>query len=248
MRLPGQVWLVGLLVVPVATVPASAQPDAALLAQTQSRYAARILSGQYMRGECDSVTVPNWPGIDAVRCRYRELGASASVTLLLPDAARLARWTITACRDARASSMGACARYIEGRIWAASNGQFPITGFVIEPRSVLGGNSNEPYCFLFRDGVTVRTANVTSRAPIGGVCGPASSENDPATRAFTYARIASTTREEFTSAPGAPSLQELQGLAFLDAVRTEMIAAWTSERNRLISGAAITDKRRGKFE
>lgn len=229
------------------TTAAAAQTDAALLSQTQARFASRLASGQYMKRECMPVTPANWTGVDSVRCRYTEGGAAAVVTLLLPDAIRLARWTVTACRDASASSMVDCARHIEARIWRASNAQFAISGFVIEPRSVLGGSSQEPYCFLFRDGVTIRTATVTSRAPVGGICGPPGAESDAATRAFTYARIASTTREELAKAPGAPALRDLQGLAFLDAVRTETIEAWGSERNRLISGAAIADKERGKF-
>ncbi len=247
MRRPRQGWSMGVPLMLALTAAAAAQTDAPLLAQTQARFATRLASGQYMRADCAPVALANWTGVDTVRCRYAELGASAAVTLLLPDAARLARWTVTACRDAAATSMVACARHVEARIWRASNAQFAVSGFVIEPRSVLGGSSQEPFCFLFRDGVTIRTASVTSRAPIGGVCGPPGAESDAATRAFTYARIASTTREELAKAPGAPALRDLQGLAFLDAVRTETIQAWGSERNRLISGAAIADKERGRF-
>jgi len=143
--------------------------------------------------------------------------------------------------------MRACARHIEKRIWSASNAQFPVRGYVIEPQSVIGGPADRAYCFLFRDGVTVRTAAVTSRPPQGGKCAPQSAENDPITRAFTYGRIASTTRAELALAPGAPSESALAGTAFPDAVRKEFVAAWTSDRNRLISGAAIADKANGKF-
>jgi hypothetical protein len=39
----------------------------------------------------------------------------------------------------------------------------------------------------------------------------------------------------------------LAGKAFPDAVRKEFVAAWASDRNRLISGAAIADKAKGEF-
>lgn len=236
-----------LFVAATTTQSFGASSDAALIATTQARYADRLAGGQYMKENCSSTTLDEWEGVSLLRCEYSELGATAQVTLALPDAARLARWTVTACRDAGAVNMSACARHMEKRIWFASNAQFPVSGYVIEPRSVLGGSSDEPICFLFRDGVTVRTAAVTSRAPQGGKCVPQSAENDPVTQAFKFARIASTTRADFARASGAPTEAELEGLAFPDAVRKEFVAAWSSDRNRLISGAAIADKADGQF-
>jgi hypothetical protein len=232
----------------VTRITQAAEIDpAALIAETKHRFETRISGGQYMRSSCSPTAADDWPGVELLRCTYRELNTEATVTLALPSAAQLARWTVSACRDAGATDMRACARHIEKRIWSASNAQFPVRGYVIEPHSVLGGASNEAYCFLFRDGVTVRTAAVTSRAPQGGKCAPQSAENDPITRAFTYARIASTTRAELALAPGAPSEADLAGAAFPDAVRKEFVAAWASDRNRLISGAAIADKAKGEF-
>lgn len=241
-------WLLALSSVAAWAAPALGADDGALLAATQARYAARLAGGQYMKQNCAATTLDGWQGVPLSRCRYSELGAQAEVTLALPDAARLARWTVTACRDAAAADMTACARHVERRIWSASNAQFPVTGYVIEPKSVLGGNSNAPFCFLFRDGVTVRTAAVSSRAPQAGRCVPQSAEGDPITRAFSFARVASTSRAEFALAPGAPSEAALAGLAFPDAVRKEFVAAWSADRNRLISGAAIADKAAGKFQ
>jgi hypothetical protein len=248
-RSVGNVWVVlafGMLLAPIAA-PLAAESDLALISETTDRFQMRLDGGQYMKEDCAQTTRDDWPGVELLRCTYEELNAKATVTLALPDAARLARWTVTACRDAGASDMEACARHIEKRIWSASNAQFPVRGYVIEPHSVLGGSSNEPYCFLFRDGVTVRTEAVTSRPPQDGVCAPQNAENDAITRAFKYARIASTTRAEFALASGAPGEDDLAGTAFPDAVREEFIAAWNSDRNRLISGAAIADKANGKF-
>ncbi len=226
----------------------AAASDLALISEMKDRFQKRLDGGQYMKETCAPTKREDWPAVELLRCTYEELDAEATVTLALPDAARLARWTVTACRDASATDMKACARHIEKRIWSASNAQFPVRGYVIEPRSVLGGSSNEPYCFLFRNGVTVRTEAVTSRPPEDGVCAPQSAEDDPITRAFTYARIASTTRAELALAPGAPSEDDLAGVAFPEAVRKEFVAAWSSDRNRLLSGAAIADKASGKFD
>jgi len=246
---PMRLWFTSASIVLGLATTAAAQSNAELLARTETRFASLLASGgQYMRRNCTPVALANWPGVDAVRCRYTERGASAAVTLLLPDARQLARWTLTACTDAHASDMAACARHIEARIWKSSNAQFPVSGFVVEPRSVLGGHSREPYCFLFRDGVTIRTATVTSRSPTKGVCEPPSAESDPATRAFSYARIAATTRDELAMAPDAPARRDLDELGFLDAVRAATIKAWGSDRNQLISGAAIADKAGRKFK
>ena len=250
-RSVGNAWLIlacGTLMAAIAAPTSlAAASDVALISEMTDRFQKRLDGGQYMKETCAPTTREDWPGVELLRCTYKELGAEATVTLALPDAARLARWTVTACRDASASDMKACARHIEKRIWSASNAQFPVRGYVIEPRSVLGGTSNEPYCFLFRDGVTVRTEAVTSRAPQGGVCAPQSAEDDPITRAFSYARIASTTRAELGLAPGAPSEADLVGMAFPAAVHKEFVEAWSSDRNRLISGAALADKASGKF-
>ncbi|WP_144575933.1 hypothetical protein [Agrobacterium sp. DE0009] len=216
--------------------------------ETKRRFEDRLASGQYMKSSCEPIRDKDWTGVDLLRCTYQELGAEATVTLALPTATQLARWTIYACLDAGAKNIKACSRHIEKRIWQASNGQFPVNGYVIEPHSVIGGASNKPYCFLFRDGVTVRTGKVTSRPPQNGKCAPQAAENDEITRAFTYARVASTTRAEFALATGAPPVTELTGTAFPDAVRREMVAAWGSNRNRLISGAAVSDRIKGMFD
>jgi hypothetical protein len=231
----------------ICPVSATAAEDSVLIAASELRYRTMSEHGQYMAQRCTPVTLSSWPNIPTQRCSYVSLNTRAEVTLILPDAIQLATWTVTACRDASAVNMEKCVQHIEKRIWSASNAQFVVSGYVIEPRLVLGGNSNEPLCFLFRDGVTVRTASVTARAPQNGKCAPQSAENDPVVLAFSYARVASTTRAELARVPGAPSIDQLAGLAFPNAVRAEFTSAWTSPRNRLISGAAISDKALGKF-
>lgn len=223
--------------------------DEALIAQSRARYAAFVPSAAYMARTCADAPNLLYPGLPTRRCSYTNKGVRAEVTLIVPDAERLARWTVTACRDAGAANMTACARHLEKRVFEASGGQFPISGYVIEPQSaIMKGGSNAPYCMLFRDGVTVRTADITSRPPQDGRCVPASAEASAITRAFRFARVASTTREELARAPGAPPLTSLVNVAFPAAVRAEFVAAWSSARNRLFSGAAISDKQKGIFQ
>lgn len=240
------------MVLAATPTSASAPPtrDAQLIAAVQARYTTLIATGgRYMEKNCSATNAANWTGFVLMRCNYTHLGASANVSMLNPDAAQLARWTVTACRDAAANHMEACTQHIIRRIWSASNAQFPVTGYVIEPKSVLGGTSNAPLCFLFRDGVTIRTASVTTRPPQNGRCVPEDAESESATHAFNFARIASTTREEYRRLSGSPDVGASGGgdLRFIDAIRKEWQAAWGSDRNRLLSAAAIADRARGKF-
>jgi hypothetical protein len=226
------------------------QAAASLVAASEARYVAKIASGgRYMERNCVPAALPGWTGFPLQRCEYAHLGATARVTMLNPDANRLARWTVTACLDARAAQMDRCLRHIERRIWHASNAQFPVSGFVIEPRSVLGMSPpNAPLCFLFRNGVTMRTASLTTAPPAAGRCGPETAESDPATKAFRFARIASTTRKEYAVLDGTLPVGDVGDVRFLDAVRLEWQSAWRSDRNRLISASAIADRAAGKFQ
>lgn len=132
----------------IITAPANAvSDDAALLTTLKNQFSALIAGGQYMKHNCTDVSSVDWPGVPLQRCKYTELGTTAKVTLVFSDSQRLARWTVMACKDASAKDMEACASYLKKRIWSASNAQFPVSGFVIEPKSVLGGTSNAPYCF-----------------------------------------------------------------------------------------------------
>jgi hypothetical protein len=229
---------------------AAAPADAELLAFTKRRYEALLANGRYMEQNCTPVTQAGWDGFPTMRCTYTELGAKASVTLLDPDATQLARWTVTACLDAGATQMKRCAKYLRLRIWGASNAQFPVSGYVIEPKSVLGGSSNDPLCFLFRDGVTIRTQNVTTHAPENGECKPQSAETESASKAFNFARIASTSREEYRMFPGAPDIGNSGSgdLRLIEVTRKEWQVAWASDRNKLLSAAAVAAKAAGEIQ
>ncbi len=223
--------------------------DTSQVAASKKRYERLLTQRPYMLQQCTDLSSKEWPEIPVRRCKYKHLGTTAEVSLIVPDAGRLARWTVTACEDAKAREIGTCIAALENRLWEASNAQFPTSGYVIEPRSVLGyPGDNSPRCFLFRDGIAMRTAEVTTRAPIDGVCMPQSAEAAPATNAFLFARLASTTREEFAKLPGVESVADLSGTKYMAVIRREFIAAWSSDRNRLLSATALSMKMHGKFE
>lgn len=188
--------------------------------------------GRYMEHNCASeLSYPNYEGLPVQRCEYEAEGITAVVWMLNADAERLARWTITACQDAGLSDLRTCARRLKSHIWEQSNGQFPVAGYVVEG-----------VCYQFRDGVTVETEN-SSTQPIGGRCSPESAADEPVTVSKRYARIASTTREQYRAAGGTEDVGSTtpvsaRKLKWLEVVRALYKQAWTSDRNQLISAWA----------
>ncbi len=225
-------------------------PDGALYDDLVARFTSlNAGGGRYMEQNCAAVEVPGWDGFVPQRCNYAALGTKATVTMLNPDPDRLARWIITACHDAAASNMAQCTTHLRKRVWLNSNAQFPIEGFVIEPESVLGGGSEAPLCFLFRDGVTVRTASAKTQPPVNGACGPDSANGEALKRAYNYARVASTSREELGLVAGMPDVgvSGSSDVRFGGAARVAWQKAWSSDRNELISAAALSGKASGAF-
>lgn len=225
-------------------------PDGALYDDLVARFTTLISGGgRYMERNCQATELAGWEGFVLQRCRYNALGTEATVTMLNPDPDRLARWIITACHEAGAADMAKCTSFMRKRVWLNSNAQFPVEGFVVEPESVLGGDSEAPLCFLFRDGVTVRTASVKTQPPADGACGPDSANAEPLKRAYNYARIASTSREELKLIKGMPEvgLSGSGDVRFADAAHIAWQRAWSSDRNALLSAAALSGKATGAF-
>lgn len=198
--------------------------------------------------DCDAVPnllYPRWIGFPVTLCRYHDVGATVETYFLNADRAKVARWTVTACNDAGAANMNACIRWLAGEMRNAATGNiFPVAGYVPEP----GGASGR--CYLFRDGVTINTDTYTWPPPVDGTCRPDAPNEDvdqttaPAIWAGKYGRIASTTRPDYEAAGGS---EDTEGVKWLDAVRELYQAAWTSNRNELISAVAKRGKRNGAF-
>lgn len=101
----------------------------------------------------------------------------------------------------------------------ASGGQFPVKGIVYEN---MDGKGFKAYSFL--DGVTVFLQT------------PGEITKENLSRVGKYARIISTTREEYNQ---RFSNVKTDGLAWLDVVRTEYPKALKSDTNNLMIAWAV---------
>lgn len=190
--------------------------------------------GRYLspQGACRAVTRAGWEGFPTQECTYTgSAGEKLQVILLNPSTAQLARWLVTACADAHARNVVPCAERLALVTSCQSGAQFPVAGYV-----------DEGDVFTFRDGVTARMGDLPSTvvAPADVVADENIVFNGAPSKAMTYARISSTTREEFAAFVGEPVAQ-FAGLAWIATVRAEYQRAWGSDRNRLMSARVAAD-------
>ncbi len=184
--------------------------------------------GHYLspQGACHAVIRAGWEGFPTQECTYTgSAGEKLQVVLLNPSTAQLARWLVTACTDAHAKNVVPCAERLALVTSCQSGAQFPVAGYV-----------DEGDVFTFRDGVTARMGDLPSTvvAPADVVADADIVFSGTPSKAMTYARISSTTREEFAAFVGQPVLQ-FAGLAWIATTRAEYQRAWGSDRNRLMS-------------
>jgi hypothetical protein len=206
-----------------------------------SSYEYAIGKIQTWAGKCESPirNYARWKGFPVQRCEWKDIGITVSTYMLNPSKGQMAAWVTTACREVGATKMNSCIDILIDEIKNASSmGVFPIAGFLPESH---GGNR----CYLFRDGVTVYTKGYPA-AQIGS-CPAGDFHFEPVLRAKKFARIASTTREEYRAAGGSREVGKVDDVRWLDAVREAYQAAWTSPRNLLIVAKAKSLKREGKI-
>lgn len=243
--LGASLWLAVLTCFVSAALPAQSlsspppQPDReAVVQRLAERLAPRLARARYMEKDPQPVIVPGWEGFPTVKCTYsvrdHSTGAvkTASVILLNPDARRLARWIVTACSEAKGSTDEALTRKLADHILSQSGAQFPIRGIVYE--DILPANGlYEVYCFM--DGVTVKINGVDHRAETQ----PSPEQIQKALSAVEadvmwvgkYARIQSTTREQYRKGGGK---EDVEGTAWLNVNRRLYQEAWKSDRNELM--------------
>jgi hypothetical protein len=243
------------LLQPLFSVPADAQSSdpTAVKAAVHDWFAADAqLRGQYIRtgaqnclsGHDLTCACPpahrafqGYEALPVVECDYSAVVAGKTTRtrayMLFPSADQLASWVVNACVDAHARDLRGCAGRLSSTIWTASNGQFAVAGFVVEPaQSSTWRYPHDPYCFLFRDGVTVTTRNWPStRHAENGVCGEDSVNDEQVAKSLRFGRIASTTREQYQAAGGT---DPVRGANWPAAVGRAFRDAWTSDRNLLL--------------
>ena len=224
-----------------AQSPSRPQPEPGREAAVQrlaEQLAPRLTRARYMESDPQPVIVPGWEGFPTVKYTYsvhdHSTGATktASVIMLNPDARQLARWIVTACMEAKGSADEASTRKLADHIISQSGAQFPVRGVVYE--DILPANGiNEVYCFM--DGVTVKINGVDHR----GEKQPSPEQMQKALNTVVadvtwvgkYARLQSTTREEYQKAGGK---EDVEGTAWLNVNRKLYQAAWKSDRNELM--------------
>lgn len=206
-----------------------------------TRYAARLAAARYMEQDCRPAERAGYEGLPLVRCDYavRDRGGAskrATVLMLNPSAERLARWVVDACLRARGEAAPRHTDKLFEHVIGQSGGQFPVAGIVFEDILPADG-VQEIYCF--RDGVTVRVEGVRHR----GTGAPTAAELESAlggrvTSSFRYARLQSTTREQYRANGGTvdvgTSADGERKLSWLDVTRDLYKAAWGGDHNELM--------------
>ena len=149
----------------------------------------------------------------------------------------------TACWKARGSLEYRYTDKLLRWIRSQSGGQFPVRGVVYEAMYEPG--RYDPY--VFKDGVTVYVAD-PNRMPADGHCTDEQLEfylrlTDADLKPYTgrYARIASTTREQYRAAGGTERVGDSdrdRRIEWLNVVRRLYRQAWESDENRLITAWA----------
>ncbi len=212
-----------------------------LVALATAYYAARLATRQ-----CDlpEINLLHWEGFPVQSCAYAVGGVAVRTYMLNPSAEQLARWTVTACLDARAAAPRDCIGYLARQIMNVSGGVFAVAGFL--PSAIEAGNGRGTvYCTLYRNGVAISTDTwKDARRPNGATCGPLDEIERPARFARAAAQLAATTRQEYRHAGGSEAVgSDSDGnLRWLDVVRQQYQQAWGNDRNALLSAKARAAK------
>ncbi len=232
-----------------------AAEEAQLRADVRGWYQRQLAGGgQYMRCGCkpSDRVLPGWESLPVERCDYTtevfHIPVSTTAYLLFPDADQLTAWTVNACKDAEERELRRCAGRLMWSIWDASGAQFPVAGFVVEPPQRKDWKyQDQPYCILFRDGVSVNTRRWGTQRQVDHRCGPTEWIHDAPTTAFDFGRISSTTRQAFRAAEqrsrSAAERTDLGGgerhVRWSSVVGAEFRRAWRSDRNFLLYATVV---------
>jgi endoglucanase len=206
-----------------------------------------VLSHAYMAQKLLAVTdtIPGWEGFPVKLYEYQTSNdlysgkpKTGKIFLLNPSPEKLAMWVATACWEVKHSVdskyTDSLLKWIDGQ----SNAQFCVKGLLYEDQYVR--NFQEPY--LFKDGVTVYIKD-TTLWPKDKMCTPEQlnfylriTNNDIKAQTGQYARIASTTREDYKNAGGIEDVgsKDDRKQKWLEVVRDLYKKAWNSDRNELI--------------
>ena len=156
----------------------------------------RLQPSRYMARNCVSASYKGYEGLPVERCQYTMRdGSKGTVYMLNPNPLQLAVWIKDSCQYI-GKNVESCGKKLFRSVLFASGGQFPIAGMVYE--DLNGNGKSESYAF--RHGITVKISSIGtgSERKLSR-----SQMNDalyaPVVRTYRFARIVSTTREQYYS-------------------------------------------------
>jgi hypothetical protein len=206
-----------------------------------------VLSHAYMVQQlvCETDTIPGWEGFPVKLYEYQTgkdlytgRPKTGKVYLLNPSPEKLAMWVANACWVTKQSVDTVYTYQLLKWIDGQSNAQFPVKGVVYEDQYTR--YFQEPY--VFKDGVTVYIKDSTMW-PKDKTCTPEQldfylriTNEDLKPQTGQYARIGSTTREDYKANGGAEDAgsKDDRKQKWLEVVRALYKKAWHSDHNELI--------------
>ena len=209
--------------------------------------AKEVLSHAYMVQKllATTDTLPGWEGFPVKQYEYQTGNdlytgkpKTGKVYLLNPSPEKLAIWVATACLEAKQSLDTNYTYKLLKLINGQSNAQFPVKGVVYEDQYTR--YFQEPY--VFKDGVTVYVKD-TTMWPKDKNCTPEQldfylqiTNDDLKVQTGQYARISSTTREDYKANGGKADVgdKDDRKQKWLEVVRELYKKAWNSDKNELI--------------
>lgn len=208
---------------------------------------ARVLDAAYMAQRLIRIdrNLKGWRGCPVALYAY-ETGYDSTargpklgkVYLYNPSPERLARWIMNACWKVKGSLDYRYTERMRRQVLYQSGGQFPVNGVVYEAMYRAG----DYYPYLFKDGVTVWLADTTYFAADKH---PTETQldfylkmtkNDLKPHTGKYARIISTTPQQYVAAGGKVPVLDGDAVSqrWLDVVRKMYKRAMRSDRNELM--------------
>lgn len=203
----------------------------------------RAYMAQHLLGVTD--TLPGWEGFPVKLYAYQTgkdiytgQPKTGKVYLLEPSAERLARWIVSTAWTVKKSVDYRYINRIFMWIRNQSGAQFPVKGVVYEDQYTKG--FQEPY--VFYNGVTVYVKD-SAWFPADKTCTPEQLEyylritpDQLKPQTGQYARIASTTREDYKMAGGKVDVgsKDDRKQSWLNVVRDLYKKAMRSDRNELM--------------
>ena len=213
--------------------------------------AARLMGGYDLQeNDLGNFNVPTWEGFPTKLFSYKKIDQDGTIknglaVMLNPTPRQVAKWIVRAVVEASGTFSEKFARRLLAETLNASGFQFVLRGVHLEAMDDSPSHTSYP----FFDGVTVKLRGIADGYPTR----PLSKDElkyttnapiDDVTQVGKYARIQSTTREEYVDAGGE---EDVSGSHWLDVTRRLYQAAWGQDNYELMTAKAKANKARWGF-